>query len=532
MYDDGVGIVPAPFWYHRDFIPVACKAVKEASGKIRNLGFCQQRIWNVAKISRNTGELEMIPLVSALQNLPNLRHDGHESCTPAFCEFATLNFTSVTQLHKCPDPKSCVTTTDKMFNQSLLAAALESEMMTTAWTLDGMYPAAPLSCYFAVSHVWSDGTGAGAWQAGKVNKCLWDFFSEKAQSLGCDGVWWDTVCIPQDKAARSIALNRMHRNYSAAECTLVHDLYLAGTEWKKDGSPCIALVLSPWFTRGWTALELLLSKRVFIIFREGGRYTLKNLDELLAGHRFLDSRAHWIATHAVECLRTYGQRNFGEGASRVLSILQGRYTSWSRDQSIIAGLMCGLTDHAGLSEQDITKRIILRIGKIRQNCLLHSLPTMSEPQLSWCPPRFVDIPAASEDSLLLSINADGTLYGLWEIWYIPSKIYVDRGMIWPLSTDSCMQTQVRWALQEPEKCVILTFDTFDSQGLLVRLKAYNDRPQEDILYCKYIGGVGVSPSEIRKPRFHIRRRVVIGYLPGMVDVRVVDLGAEQQSLQR
>ena len=35
-----------------------------------------------------------------------------------------------------------------------------------------------------------------------------------------------------DKAARSIALNNMHHNYSAATCTVVHDLYLAGIEWK------------------------------------------------------------------------------------------------------------------------------------------------------------------------------------------------------------------------------------------------------------------------------------------------------------
>ena len=301
--DDGGRDISAPFWYHRDFIPVACKSIKEAAGQISKLGFCQQRVWNFARSSRD-GELELVPIVGALQNLPQLRHDGHGSCTSGFCEYAILNFTSVTQLHKCLDSKSCVTTTDEIFNQSLLVAALKGHTMTTAWALDGMSLVAPDKSYLAVSHVWSDGTGAGAWQAGRVNKCLWDFFKGIARSLGCDGVWWDTVCIPQDKVARSIALNNMHNNYAAAKYTIVHDLYLAGIEWRNDGSPCIALVLSPWFTRGWTALELLLSKRVFILFRQGDGYTLKDLDqEVLAQHRFLDSHAHWIATYHRQLLR-------------------------------------------------------------------------------------------------------------------------------------------------------------------------------------------------------------------------------------
>jgi hypothetical protein len=29
--------------------------------------------------------------------------------------------------------------------------------------------------------------------------------------------------------------------------------------WAEDGSPCLTLFLSPWFTRAWTALELALS---------------------------------------------------------------------------------------------------------------------------------------------------------------------------------------------------------------------------------------------------------------------------------
>ena len=527
--------IPTSSWHDRGFIPVASKAVEEASEKISMLGFCQQRVWAVVRDGHD-GELELVPLVITLEQFSSqLRHDRlqrrngedyrecHESCTVTFCEHAAVNFTSVPQLHKCLNPNYCVPTTDKMFNQSLLVDALNEndKSTTTAWTLDGMSLVAQGKSYLAVSHVWSDGTGVGAWKAGRVNKCIWSFFVDTARRLGCDGVWWDTVCIPQDRAARSTALNNMHRNYGDAQYTLVHDLYLAGIEWKDDGSPCIALVLSPWFTRGWTALELLLSKRVFVLFKQGDGYILKDLDqEVLAHHRFLQSHAHWIATFAVKRLRPAEEIDFFK-TLKTLRILKSRYTSWSRDQSIIAGLMCGLKDFDKLSEQEITKRILTKGRMIERKYLLHNLPTMSDPLFSWCPPRFLDLYTGLGSEGLL-IDENGTMSGRWEIWYIPSKTCFDRGIIWPSSMDVRVRIKVQWALHEAEKCVILTCDEYGTQGLLVRLKAYNDRPQEDTLYCKYIGLVNVHPGEIRKSRFCIRREVVIGYLPGMVDVGVMD----------
>ena len=511
--DDGGRDIPAPFWYHQDFLLVATNAVEEASSRIVELGFCQKRVWEVARYSHDGGT-ELVPLVRALEHLPQHRHEGHESCSSGFCEDALKNYTSVTQLHKCLHSEDCVTTNDEMFNQSLLVAALNGNTMTTAWSLDGKSLVARDMGYLAISHVWSDGTGVGAWKAGQVNKCLWDFFVEMAEDRECDGVWWDTVCIPYDKAARAIALNNMHHNYSTAKCTVVHDLYLAGIEWKNDGSPCIALVLSPWFTRGWTALELLLSKRVFILFRQGDRYTLKDLDkEVLARHRILNSHAHWIATEAVHRLR-YSHANF-EVTDNLLSVLRARYTSWSRDQSIIAGLMCGLTDHATLPEQKITKKILVRLGWIDRNCLLHGLPTMSEPQFSWCPPRFVDIPFGGSRNCVSVLN-NGTLSGRWGIWCF-SKTHVDRGMIRPISADFYVRNQVQGALQKPEECVILTCNWWDSQGLLVRLKA--DKLRLNKGYCKYIGGVYVIPGEIR---IITEMYVIIGYKPEMVDVEFAD----------
>ena len=517
--------ISSPFWYHDEFLPVAGNAIEEASSKIVELGFCQKRVWEVIKNAYD-GEIEVVPLVRALEHLPQLGHKDHESCTPAFCDDASKNYTSVTQLHMCHS-QDCATTTNNMFNQGLLVAALKDNTMTTAWKLDGMSLVAQDSSYLAISHVWSDGTGVGAWKAGQVNKCLWDFWVAIARHLKCDGVWWDTVCIPQDKKARSIALNNMHHNYTAAKYTVVHDLYLAGIQWENNESACIALALSPWFTRGWTALELLLSTRVFVLFRQGIGYALKDLDnEILAKHPVLDSHAHWIATLSVERLRRVTDDYALMKIPDILLVLQGRYTSWSRDQSVIAGLMCGLTDHATDSEQQITKQILRKIGFIDKRCLLHGLPTMSEPQLSWCPPRFIDLPSAiatirGETRLFIYPDGTlGTLDGPWEFFRIP-KAHVDTGVIQPFSMNMYVRGQVQRALQKPEEHIILTCRySFDAQGLLVKLKTGKFHSEDSPFYCKYIGAVNIVPIKTRNSRFRCKQRFCIGYKQGMADFSI------------
>ena len=545
--------ISKPFWYPHEFLPVASNAIEEASSKIEELRLCQKRVWEVIRNS-NYGEIELVPLVRALEGLspdylPQFEHKGHGSCTTGFCDDSSKNYTSVTQLHKCPYPhKDCERTPGEMFNQDLLIKALNGNTMTTAWTLDGRSLVAKDRSYLAVSHVWSDGTGTGAWKAGEVNKCLWDFWVDIAGRLECDGVWWDTVSIPQEKAARSKAINNMHQNYTDAKCTVVHDLYLAGMEWKNAESACIALVLSPWFTRGWTALELRLAKKVVVLYRKGDGYTHKYLDkEILAQHPILSSHAHWIANSYVRRVqkaentpkstskiqkaedtpesisKIQKAEDTPESISKILSALRARYTSWSRDQSIIAALMCGLIVNVEHSEQKITKQILSKFETIERECLLHGLPTMSEPQYSWCPPRFVDITSGTPSVRpweKVEVCRNGILRGKWEVWRI-TKTHVDRGIIQPLSMDMSIWGKVQRALQEPEEHVILTCSIFNAQGMLVRLKGYESQLERG-LFCKYIGAVNVTPSHIRKDRERIESTIHIGYEQEMVDVKVVD----------
>ncbi|KAI0183937.1 hypothetical protein EV127DRAFT_486622 [Xylaria flabelliformis] len=114
--------------------------------------------------------------------------------------------------------------------------------------------------YMALSHVWSDGTGVGLKAPGKVNKCLHAYFAKIARKLGCDGLWWDAISIPSERTARATAIERMLDNFEKAKVTVLHDQDLVRFPWRDDGSPAVALVLSSWFTRGWTAAELFASR--------------------------------------------------------------------------------------------------------------------------------------------------------------------------------------------------------------------------------------------------------------------------------
>src|SRR5271156_6840007 len=104
--------------------------------------------------------------------------------------------------------------------------------------------------HMAISHVWSDGTGAGAWPDGEVNECLYKYFKRIAQQFQCEGIWWDTLCIPKEKAAREKAIRKIQSNYENARITLVHDIFLRSWKWDRK-TACFAILMSPWFSRGW-----------------------------------------------------------------------------------------------------------------------------------------------------------------------------------------------------------------------------------------------------------------------------------------
>jgi hypothetical protein len=143
-----------------------------------------------------------------------------------------------------------------------------------------------------------------------VNSCLFRFFCDIAEQIGCEGIWWDTVCIPSEPKLRKKALRNMHMNYYNSKHTIVHDECLLKFPWTEDGSPSLALSLSPWFTRGWTAVELAMSKSIEVLFKNPNGDTMpliKDLERDILNHAPTASLGHMntsnIIPGAVGCSR-------------------------------------------------------------------------------------------------------------------------------------------------------------------------------------------------------------------------------------
>ena len=229
--------------------------------------------------------------------------------------------------------------------------------------------------YVAVSR--SDGTGIGLQEGGLVNRCLFEYLADiTRKELHCDAIWWDTRSIPKDKVARRKAINQMHHSYSSATCTILHDQYLVNYEWTDDGSPCIALVVSPWLTRGWTALELIMSKEVKVLFKgHDGQLVIKDLDaDIKAGDPRQCTRALWIASNILRRIRKPIHN-----VTDLMTVLKPRSTSWPRNRMVIAGLLAGLDDiDYTLDQDDITKAIVDSLYKIKPSSFLHGQVTVNE----------------------------------------------------------------------------------------------------------------------------------------------------------
>ena len=165
-----------------------------------------------------------------------------------------------------------------------------------------------------------------------VNECVYQNFVKIATSLKCEGIWWDATCLPTEKKARIHAINNMHNNYARATVTLVHDRYLTTMPWITAAEASFALVMSPWFTRGWTALELAVSRldAVYVLFAD----RLSKLDDILTTPGEVTHAYHHVASdltrRVMDKVKTVND---------LLTALGPRYTSWARDKAIIAGLL-------------------------------------------------------------------------------------------------------------------------------------------------------------------------------------------------
>lgn len=487
--------------------------VLDAVGRAKDLKLCLRRIWAVASSlpgrENSLPELIPVPGTFSIPGHDRERHE-HEQCTFDFCEQSRVDFTSVAQHHEMPCRGNCEQTTFPL----ILLNERVGKGEPTAWTLDEPSLLDASHPYMAISHVWSDGTGSGIWGPGKVNKCLYTLFSNIARSFQCEGCWWDTISIPLDDKLRTKALSSMHTNYNNSRITLVHDLYLREWEWIDSETACFAIVMSPWYSRGWTALELAQSHKVKILFKaKNNNYVIKDLDvDILA-----EVPENHATANAIRKLRHASINEFGT----LLAILGARDTSKPRDVPIISGLLAGVDVSGGLSQQEIYQRILRKLGRVAQGHLFHNSATMSAPGFSWCPTNVLDMPLADKDSAMLKLHENGDLEGHWAVQKIDSvgvEDLITRG------THPLTQVSLESAFcGKNKKKHVLLLETnkpkatgHDRRALLVRLM----ESSAEIL-AKFVGPVHFrarpasgEQQDVKPPHIKVR----IGSTDGLNDV--------------
>ncbi|KAJ5794602.1 hypothetical protein N7457_001201 [Penicillium paradoxum] len=475
-----------------------------------DLGFCRNRVWAIAK-SLPGGVGQFPKLLPPRETLSfKVKREDHELCTFDFCEQSRVNFTLVKQRHEpfC-DETRCPATE---FPLGHVEDAIRKGQ-PTVWDLKGTKTLKENERYMAISHVWSDGTGVGNQAPGYVNSCLLKFFRGFAQNSECKGLWWDTICIPTKKELREKALKYMHQTYTAAAVTLVHDCFLRACEWRDAYSACFYIVMSPWFSRGWTALELKMSQKVQIIFNSPSGPITKDLDKdiLQANSNHPIPFEHEVAKGILNRLRgnEVGQLN------DLVAILGSRHTSWPRDMAIISGLMIGIELPEDYAHQKIYQEILQTIGKVSHAHLFHNSATMTN-GYNWCPTNLYDLPVTLSTHTL-QVEENGNLFGEWNVVSLDlindERFIIDRAH--PL-----IEAKVLLARQKKDQHFLLVEPDLTSEeskigrALLVQPSVRRDGNFLNC-YCDYIGPVYFHPplmrSEIEKVDETLLFNIHVGY---------------------
>lgn len=467
--------------------------------QFQEFGICPSRLGNLV-LSSGNHPMTLIAILQGL-NQSSIPRSGtkHSSCTEQLCMFAEDNATNFAQLHKCsgvsggPPSSKCRQTVFSPDNlRKLLSKNLWNPWVCTAWDVskwakysigktppsNTLFLGQPSCRYIAISHVWSDGTGVGINSPGNVNSCLAAYFARIAVRLGCSGLWWDSICVPSGREEKRRAMDRMLDNYANATYTVIHDLSLVNLEWTDDGTPAIALTLSSWYTRGWTATELFSTRKakgsVKVLFKDPNLNNteplIKDLDtevlipaENYSGLRWgrVPSHAHLSVSTIVRCIRHSETEAKIKSLSHLMRILRPRTTSWAKDRMILAALLCLPSDDVNTSRtiSQLTTDILRRLRTFPMSYLFHGeAPISPFGAFSWCPPSLFDLGKATT---LTAAHADSDVeclsFGVLECFvdaYLLSDARDALGIL-PYASHPSIVAKINVALTTPSNCVLL-----------------------------------------------------------------------------
>ncbi|KAI9762752.1 MAG: hypothetical protein M1840_001161 [Geoglossum simile] len=536
------------------FLPsgIINEAYDEALKEANEMGICENRLWSWINVAERQ-KADLHGLMESIWHRRSIRHksvqhDGkredHRGCKPDECKLANIETEGLAQTHKvsrnyegdqsnldkehCGKKRFSILTLEKAFKASTgrggvgarrrgakvkapQTKARVGKGLGTVWDENGKRIIDSRRAYVAVSHVWIDGTGRPKKKnhKGDMNSCLSKYFMKRVQELKCEGIWWDAISIPATKSLRSRALKRMQQDYKDATYTVIHDNYLTGFRWDSsdnDGSACVAIVLSPWFSRAWTALELHMSTIVRVIYKDSdGKAVMVDLDdEILAKDPARSTRAHWIASEMIRRLRKPVI-----SVNDVLAIVKHRATKVPRDRLKIAAMLAGipgnrvdvLAEFKGRKgDRLLSKAIFKKLNRVGYASLLHSeRPMRKTGPWSWSPMNLLDMPfesardfdsAGETWSNELYVSSNGSVTGKWHYRALTRADASDISGLRPAVKGDDKEAGIEAALEEWYNCLLLRKNKRDRwKALLVKTVSVSRFMSLEIIDCRYVGAV-------------------------------------------
>ncbi|OTA65363.1 hypothetical protein K449DRAFT_403952 [Hypoxylon sp. EC38] len=298
----------------------------------------------------------------------------------------------------------------------------------------------------------------------------------------------------------------MLENFSRATYVVVHDQELVNMLWTDGPNAAVAVLVSSWFTRGWTAAEFYSTRKksnsVKILFKNPDdtlKPLIKDLDRDILSHpQQATTLVHFKASTILR-----GVRGDITDLRGLLQVLRTRSTSWDRDKMTIAGLMTldQRTVDTSLSTPALTRSILLELLTVPKTSIFHNkVPMALEGCWSWCPPSIFDFDGSTfsrvrpntaggrQDPLL--IHKDGSIGGSFTVYPV-QLAYRDK--VHPYSSHPALSYRILKALETPETCLILEIggaatESAVTSGILVEPVVGHGI----YVYCRYIGCVHVS----------------------------------------
>ena len=284
--------------------------------------------------------------------------------------------------------------------------------------------ASPDISYVAISHVWSGGLGnptknsLPSCQLEKIRKCVTE--------LGLDNdppFWIDTLCVPQRRHGKKLAVSKMKRTYQDAARVMVLDTQLMQTsiEFQRWQLPAtdhkrigfakeflLRIATSSWMRRLWTFQEGAIARELVFVFGNGS-LDLRQLLLAMKGDR--TPFANQVLSRLMILRGLLYPLNRSLQLTHLLGALKWRSTSHAEDEAICIATLLELPNEnfLDLPLDEHMPRLLTAIESIPASLLFSHGPRLDVQNFSWAPRSFLN----SYDMLDLGGSTqDGDGFGL------------------------------------------------------------------------------------------------------------------------